>query len=82
MLEVALAACGPSGAGFASENGFQSGDKSFQAGHTFSNNGETWIEAGPLSSLPSRAPPVSHACLCSGRHPGGATCRTSTGRCD
>lgn len=31
-------------AGFAgSENGFQS-DKSFKTGHTFSNNGETWIE--------------------------------------
>ena len=26
-----------------SENGFQS-DKSFKTGHTFSNNGETWIE--------------------------------------
>lgn len=25
------------------ENGFQS-DKSFKTGHTFSNNGETWIE--------------------------------------
>mmetsp|Transcript_13036 Transcript_13036/g.39493 ORF Transcript_13036/g.39493 Transcript_13036/m.39493 type:complete len:591 (+) Transcript_13036:158-1930(+) len=32
--------------GFASENGFQSGDKSFKTGHTFSNNGETWIEVG------------------------------------
>ena len=30
--------------GFASENGFQSSDKSFKTGHTFSNNGETWIE--------------------------------------
>jgi hypothetical protein len=34
----------PGSAGYTgSENGFQS-DKSFKTGHTFSNNGETWIE--------------------------------------
>lgn len=37
-------------AGFAgSENGFQS-DKSFKTGHTFSNNGETWIEVRVCST--------------------------------